>query len=96
MVYKLTESGIETIKSYIIELKAKRKEILDAMKDTANETFIPTEEDIISDIDWFIDLDDTDEVCYYNCWGVTDNYDADTPLALYVGHDIVIDNEAEK
>lgn len=96
MNYRLTQTGREAIASYIMELEAKRKEILDARKDTADETFIPTEEDIISDIDSFIDLDDADGVCYCNNWGVTDNYDADTPLALYIGHDIVIDNEVEK
>ena len=96
MNYKLTQNGRKAIASYIMELKAKRKEILNARIDTADETFIPTEEDIISDIDWSIDLDDADGVCYCNNWGVTDNYDADEPLALYIGDDIVIYNEVEK
>lgn len=57
---------------FITECNAKRKEILDAKLDTADDTNIPTEEDIISDIEVFIDNDGD----YYNCWGVTDNYDS--------------------
>ena len=94
MRWKLTEEGKTNVASYIRELEAKRKEILDAGKDTADETPIPTEEDILSDIDSFIDLNDPDGICYYNSWGVTDHYDADAPLGLELGCDIII--EADK
>lgn len=81
--YKLTEQGKGECKRYISELKAKRKEILDAGLDTADETEIPTIEDIESDISW----QDVIEDDYYNNWGVTDNYNGDYPLGLELGKD---------
>ena len=73
----LTKIGERKVKEYIEELKAKRKEILDARLDTANETKLPTIEDILSDIYSFEEDNE-----YYNNWGVTDNYDADLPIWL--------------
>ena len=82
-MYKLTKNGKAIVDAYIKELNAKRKEILDAGKDTANETEIPTVEDIVDDIDFVgIDWDDQDGPCYYNGWRVTDNYDFDYPILL--------------
>lgn len=65
MEYKLTERGRKECERYIAELKAKRKEILDAGTDTADETEIPTIEDIESGINW----QDVIEDDYYNGWG---------------------------
>lgn len=73
----LTKIGERKVKEYIEELKAKRKEILDARLDTANETELPTIEDILSDI---YNFEKDNE--YYNNWGVTDNYDGDLPIWL--------------
>lgn len=73
----LTKIGKRKVKDYLAELKAKRKEILDAGKDTADETELPTIEDILSDI-YSFEADNE----YYNNWGVTDNYDSDYPLHL--------------
>ena len=85
----LKDDGKKCAENYIKELKAKRKEILDAGLDTADETEIPTVEDIIADIDLIgINWDDPDGACYYNGWAVTDNHDADYPLLLKVGRDI--------
>lgn len=84
-MYKLTEQGIKECKRFITECNAKRKEILDAKIDTADDTTIPTIEDIESDIESFIDEDGE----YYNCWGVTDNYDSDFPICLILGTDFV-------
>ena len=84
---KLTERGKKRASAYISELEAKRKEILDAGKDTAIETNLPTVEDIEQDLRWFAELDEDGE--YWNCWGVTDNYSADTPLTLAYGQDFV-------
>lgn len=67
----LTPQGKQKVSSFITECKALKKEILDAKKDTANETELPTEEDIIQDIEFW---DDGNE--YFNYWGVTDNYDS--------------------
>ena len=86
MAYKLTETGRQEAERYIEELKAKRKEILDAKKDTADETTLPTIEDIEADID-FMDIDDDN--AYYNNWGVTDHYDADAPIGLMLGKDFI-------
>ncbi len=83
--WKLTLEGKANANSYIRELEAKRKEILDARKDTAENTNIPTLEDIEGDVN-FIGVDDEGE--YYNGWAVTDNRDADYPLLLKVGRDL--------
>jgi hypothetical protein len=83
---ELTPQGLAEVEHYIAELKAKRKEILDAEIDTADYTDIPTVEDIVSDIECFFD-EELMEYC--NSWGVTDYYDADWPLHLIFGEDIV-------
>ena len=79
---KLTQTGERKVKFYIKTLELKRKEILDAGKDTANETKLPTIEDIIADIEAFEENGE-----YLNNWGVTDNYDSDFPLWLERGED---------
>lgn len=81
-----TEKGKEKVKTYIKELEAKRKEILDAGKDTADDTYIPTLEDILDDASWF----DVENGEYFNSWGVTDNYNADNAICLILGEDIEI------
>lgn len=85
--FKLTNKGIENIKRYITELKEKRKEILDAGKDTANETEIPEVRDIFIDAVGF-GFDEYGEA--FNGWGVTDHYDADYPIFLKLGDDVEI------
>ena len=82
-----TENGKEKVKAYIKELEAKRKEILDAGKDTADDTYIPTLEDILDDASYWFDEESRE---YYNSWGVTDNYDADNAICLILGEDIEI------
>lgn len=79
---KLTQTGKHKVKFYIKTLELKRKEILDAGKDTADETKLPTIEDIIADIETFEENEE-----YLNNWGVTDNYDNDFPLWLERGED---------
>ena len=80
----LTPDGEGRVASYIDELWAKRKEILDAGIDTADDTELPTRQDILDDLE-FTGLDDEGE--YYNGWAVTDNYDADCPILLKYGRD---------
>lgn len=81
---KFTESGKRKVNTYIAELKAKRKEILDAGLDTADETTLPDEEDVLSDIEFF-----EEENEYYNNWGVTDNYNGDCALYLKRSEDYI-------
>ena len=89
--FLLTEQGRQQAESYIAELKAKRKEILDAGKDTADDTTIPSVSEIEDDIAFVgVNWDDPDGPCYYNGWGVTDHYDADYPLLLKYGRDFVV------
>ncbi len=88
--FELTDNGREIVESYIRELEAKRKEILDAGRDTADETTLPTIEDIVADICFCgIDWDDPDGPCYYNGWSVTDNYGSDYPVLLKYERDFV-------
>lgn len=77
---KLTELGRAEVNTYIREAEAKRKEILDARIDTADDTWLPDEDDILMDIEHF---EEDGEYC--NGWGVTDNYNADYPLYLKRG-----------
>jgi len=94
--YVLTETGKEIVAAFIAECVAKRKEILDAGKDTAEETNLPSEEVILSDLNFGVGVDEDGD--YYNGWGVTDHYNADTILGLSLGKDFVevLDASAEK
>lgn len=85
-MYRLTDKGIKKCEQFITECNAKRKEILDARKDTAEDTDIPTVEDIESDINTFGVDEDGD---YYNSWGVTDHYNSDTPIGLTLDIDFI-------
>lgn len=60
-----TKNGKIKVDIFIAELKAKRKEILDAGKDTADETVIPDAADILDDIEWSVD--ENGEYC--TTWG---------------------------
>lgn len=82
----LTTLGRNKISKYILELSAKRTELLGANKDTADETELPTLEDIYDDM--LIQGFDSDGE-YVNSWGVTDNYNADSPICLKLGEDAV-------
>lgn len=81
---ELTPSGKEKVAQYIAEMSAKRKEIVDAGLDTTDDTTLPCETDILSDIEAFGEEDG-----YCNCWGVTDNYNADHALYLEKGVDYI-------
>ena len=81
---KFTKVGKAKVRTYITELEAKRKEILDAGLDTADETTLPDEKDILDDIEFF-----EEENEYYNSWGVTDNYNGDNALYLKRGKDYI-------
>lgn len=81
---KFTKVGKAKVRTYITELEAKRKEILDAGLDTADETTLPDEKDILDDIEFF-----EEENEYYNNWGVTDNYNGDNALYLKRGEDYI-------
>ena len=81
---KFTKVGKAKVRTYITELEAKRKEILDANLDSANETTLPDEKDILDDIEFF-----EEENEYYNSWGVTDNYNGDNALYLKRGEDYI-------
>ena len=76
--FRLTNKGLKNVRAFLTECEAKRKEILDAKKDTAGDTTIPSVEDILSDINCGVGVDADGE--YYNSWGVTDNYESDRPL----------------
>lgn len=82
----LTNEGRSKITKFIAECKAKRKEILDVGKGTADETKLPTEEDIVSDVEIIGTDEDGD---YFNNWGVTDHYNSDTPISLTSGEDFL-------
>lgn len=83
---KLTEKGLNTINSFIKKIETKRKEILDAGLDTADLTPIPTIEDIVCDIECFVD----EEGDYYNGWCVTDDTKYDIQINLIKDTDFYI------
>lgn len=78
-----TKKGKIKVDIFIAELKAKRKEILDAGKDRADETVIPDAADILDDIEWSVD--ENGEYC--TIWGCTDN--ADLPIFLKACEDFI-------
>lgn len=80
--YRLTAKGLEKAEQYIRELIAYRKEILDAKLDTADDTPIPTIQDIESDIESFEEDDE-----YYNSWSIADDTTMNMPLCLKYGED---------
>ena len=86
-MYVLTARGREIVDDYIRNCAAKRQEILDAGKDTADETHLPTVEDILSDLNFGVGADEEGD--YFNGWGVTDHYNADDVLGLRIGEDFV-------
>lgn len=87
-VIKLTQKGESVVSSYLKELIVKRKEILDARKDTADDTILPNTEDILCDMENGVGIDEDGE--YYNSWGVTDNYNSDYPICFKINEDFVI------
>ena len=90
MRYVFTVSGYRTAKRFIAECAAKRKEILDSGIDTADETELPTTQDILDDVNEGVGLDEDNE--YYNCWGITDHYSSYS-LSLVVGEDLIVTDE---
>ena len=68
--YQLTDAGRKKCERYIAELKAKRKEILDAGLDTADNTPVPTVQDIEDDLNFTGLIDETE---YLNTFGATDS-----------------------
>ncbi len=84
----LTKTGREKAEAYIKELNAKRKEILDAGLDTADYTPIPDIRAIEDDISW--ECTGLEYKEYLNCFGATDNKNADYPLCLQVEEDFTL------
>ena len=80
--YRLTAKGLEKAEQYLRELIAYRKEILDAKLDTADDTPIPTIQDIESEIESFEEDDE-----YYNSWSIADDTTMNMPLCLKYGED---------
>lgn len=87
MKYILTEKGKKEVAHFLRECEALRKEILDAGKGTADDTYLPTEEGILEDIGVWIDEDGN----YVNGWGVTDN--CDLIISLQEGEDFISEDE---
>lgn len=85
--YVLTETGRKKCEIYITDLKAKRKEVLDAGIDTAHHTFVNyTPEELLEDL--LLDYPDGDREIR-SVYGVTDHYDADYPICLKYGTDFL-------
>lgn len=90
MRYIFTVSGYRTAERFIAECAAKRKDVLEAGIDTADETDLPTAQDILDDVNVGVGLDEENE--YFNSWGITDHFGSQ-PLALIVGEDIILADE---
>ena len=85
--FAFTEAGLHNAKLFICECKAKQKEVLDAQLDTVEDTFLPTEESILCDLN---DNFYSEDGFYVNAWGVTDSSNYDLPLGMEIGRDFVI------
>lgn len=90
MQYTYTPKGRWKVFHFIRECEVKRKEILDAGIDTADETELPTAQDILDDVNVGVGLDEGNE--YFDSWGITDHYSSH-PLSLVVGEDLVLTDE---
>lgn len=90
MKYTYTPIGRLKACHFIRVCEVKRKEILDAGIDTADETELPTAQDILDDVNTSVGLDEENE--YFDSWGVTDHYNSH-PLSLVVGEDIILTDE---
>ena len=90
MKYTYTPTGHWKACHFIHECEAKRKEILDAGIDTADETEFPTAQDILDDVNIGVGLDEENE--YFDSWGITDHYNSH-PLSLVVGEDLILTDE---
>lgn len=91
MYYKLTSEGIKKAEQYIAEVKAHRKEILDAGIDTIDETQHVVDIKGIEDDINFDGVDEDGE--YLNNWYVTDHHDTNYPICLKLGIDFVEVND---
>lgn len=87
----LTELGKTKVRLYLAELKAKRKEILDARKDTASFP-LPIMSDVVMDMNEVLGPADD---YYDNKLVCTDHYEADTWLELRLGTDFYWDKGKE-
>ena len=65
--FELTEEGKREVQSFITECKTKRNEVLDNAGDTIKHTTIPTQKEILNDLN---SQEDVDECGYDACWGV--------------------------
>jgi hypothetical protein len=78
----LTPIGEAKVHDYLHKLADKRKEFIDAGKDTADNINFPTEDDIISDIEAWFGTDGIPQSC-------------NGSLCLHLGHEIVTVKAAE-
>ena len=90
MKYTYTPKGRLRVYHFIREFEVKRKEILDAGIDTADETDLPTAQDILDDVNTGVGLDEENE--YFDSWGITDHYSSYS-LSLVVGEDLIVTDE---
>lgn len=90
MKYTYTPKGRLRVYHFIRECEIKRKEILDAGIDTADETDLPTAQDILDDVNTGVGLDEENE--YFDSWGITDHYSSYS-LSLVVGEDLIVTDE---
>lgn len=72
MRYVFTVSGYRTAKRFIAECAAKRKKVLEAGIDTADETELPTTQDILDDVNEGVGFNEENE--YFDSWGITDHF----------------------
>lgn len=84
MEYQLTKKGKEKVISFIKYCKETREILLAESSILNDETKLPDEEAIVSDIALFIDKDGE----YLNSWGITD-YANSNPLCLKENIDFV-------
>ena len=86
----LTVEGYREVRRFLKEASALRKELIDGMKDTANDTLPLNEGIVLSDAAYSIGTGGLDDE-YSECFGVTDN-ESTKPICLQVGKHIIVKN----
>lgn len=84
MVVVLTGVGKSKVDDFIKHCRDKRDWLTSNCIDSADDTVLPSYNDIVSDIETFAENGE-----YCNYWAISDNENSDYPLIMVAGRDFV-------